>query len=89
MMEDGSLDLSSLREPDFEQLAVYQVRDQPCEEGLSNRAEASLPRNLLLKPSQTLSDVSACPLCARLLRRVVRVERRQPKIKKIDANQNK
>ncbi|XP_077538527.1 PR domain zinc finger protein 1 isoform X2 [Haemaphysalis longicornis] len=57
MMEDGSLDLSSLREPDFEQLAVYQVRDQPCEEGLSNRAEASLPRNLLLKPSQTLSDV--------------------------------
>ncbi|KAL1416225.1 hypothetical protein MTO96_006483 [Rhipicephalus appendiculatus] len=57
MMEDGSLDLSSLRESDFEQLAVYQVRDQACEEGLSNRAEASLPRNLLLKPSQTLSDV--------------------------------
>ncbi|XP_037519436.1 PR domain zinc finger protein 1 isoform X1 [Rhipicephalus sanguineus] len=57
MMEDGSLDLSSLRESDFEQLAVYQVRDQTCEEGLSNRAEASLPRNLLLKPSQTLSDV--------------------------------
>ncbi|KAM7307686.1 hypothetical protein ISCGN_011323 [Ixodes scapularis] len=57
MMEDGSVDLSSLREEDFEQLAVYQVRDQPCEEGQTNRAEASLPRNLLLKPSQTLSDV--------------------------------
>ncbi|XP_064488240.1 PR domain zinc finger protein 1-like isoform X2 [Ornithodoros turicata] len=57
MMEDGAVDLGEVREADFEQLAVYQVRDQPCEEEQTNRAEASLPRNLLLKPSQTLTDV--------------------------------
>jgi hypothetical protein len=61
-MEDGVWDLSSIAEEDFDQLAVYLVPDQLCDDtthkSASNRAEASLPRNLILKPSQTLSDVS-------------------------------
>lgn len=61
-MEDGVWDLSSIAEEDFDQLAVYLVPDQPCDDtthtSANNRAEASLPRNLILKPSQTLSDVS-------------------------------
>lgn len=61
-MEDGVWDLSSIAEEDFDQLAVYLVPDQPCDDTThktaNNRAEASLPRNLILKPSQTLSDVS-------------------------------
>ncbi|CAG2108232.1 unnamed protein product [Medioppia subpectinata] len=60
-MEDVVWDLSSIAEEDFDQLAVYLVPDQPCDDSThtsaSNRAEASLPRNLILKPSQTLSDV--------------------------------
>jgi len=62
-MEDGAWDLSSIAEEDFDQLAVYLVPDQPCDDtssgptAASNRAETSLPRNLVLKPSQTLSDV--------------------------------
>lgn len=71
-------DPSLLREEDFEDQAVYQVPDQPCE-GLQPRAQASLPRNLVLKPSQALSDVSIAllpfprvlalfrPICAGLL----------------------
>lgn len=61
-MEDGVWDLSSIAEEDFDQLAVYLVPDQACDDtthtSANNRAEASLPRNLILKPSQTLSDVS-------------------------------
>ena len=61
-MEDGVWDLSSIAEEDFDQLAVYLVPDQACDDtthtSAANRAEASLPRNLILKPSQTLSDVS-------------------------------
>ncbi|RWS17893.1 PR domain zinc finger protein 1-like protein [Dinothrombium tinctorium] len=58
-MEDGAWDLNSIAEEDFEQLTVYIVPDQPCDElgENANRAEACLPRNLVLKPSQTLSDV--------------------------------
>lgn len=60
-MEDGVWDLSSIAEEKFEELAVYLVPDQSCDEipvNFKNRAEASLPRNLVLNPSQTLSDVS-------------------------------
>lgn len=61
-MEDGAWDLSSIAEEDFDQLAVYLVPDQTCDDTTNttatNRAEASLPRNLILKTSQTLSDVS-------------------------------
>lgn len=59
-MEDGAWDLAELAEEDFEQLAVYIVPDavvEPPASGPFNRAEASLPRNLVLKPSQALSDV--------------------------------
>ncbi|XP_023223820.1 PR domain zinc finger protein 1-like isoform X2 [Centruroides sculpturatus] len=56
-MEDGEWDITNIREDAFQQLAVYLVPDQPSEEGTTNRAESSLPRNLVLKPSQTLSDV--------------------------------
>jgi len=69
-MEEGGWDLTELAEEDFEQLAVYIVPDavveQPPASSSSssstpaapiNRSEASLPRNLVLKPSQALSDV--------------------------------
>lgn len=55
---DGGWDLSSMREDEFEQHVVYIVPDLPTEPGCPNRAESSLPRNLVLKPSQALSDVS-------------------------------
>jgi hypothetical protein len=55
---DGVWDLSSMREDEFEQHVVYIVPDLPTEPGCPNRAESSLPRNLVLKPSQALSDVS-------------------------------
>lgn len=59
LTESGALDLTQIREENFEQLAVYIVPDQPCvDDETKNRAEASLPRNLALKPSQTLEDVS-------------------------------
>lgn len=63
-MEDGAVssatayDLSSLREEDFELHTTYIVPDLPVEPGTSNRAEGTLPRNLVLKASQALSDVS-------------------------------
>ncbi|RWS31652.1 PR domain zinc finger protein 1-like protein, partial [Leptotrombidium deliense] len=58
-MEDGVWDLNSIAEDEFEQLTVYIVPDQPCDDltQSNNRAEACLPRNLILKPSQTLLDV--------------------------------
>lgn len=66
-MEDGSgaWDLSTIAEEDFDQIAVYIVPDQPKEEIEAivktkhiTRAEASLPRNLVLKSSQSIKDVS-------------------------------
>lgn len=67
-MDDAAAwDLNVISEEDFDQLAVYQVQDKSSEEieavvksspSLS-RAEASLPRNLILKPSQEKhTDVS-------------------------------
>ncbi|KAF8781957.1 PR domain zinc finger protein 1-like [Argiope bruennichi] len=54
-MEDAeSWDLNSIREETFDELAVYLVRDQPCDDNCPNRAEASLPRNLVLKASPSL-----------------------------------
>lgn len=55
---DDGWDVSKLREEDFDKLATYFVPDRPCSENTNNRAEASLPRNLQLRPSQTLKDVS-------------------------------
>lgn len=57
-MEDGGWDHTSIKEDDFERLAVYIVPDQPCDPEETNKAEGSLPRNLILKPSQALRDIS-------------------------------
>ena len=56
-MEDG-WDLDQVGEEQFDQMATYFVPDRACDEDTKNRALNSLPRNLTLKPSQTLSDVS-------------------------------
>ena len=69
-MDDGAAawDLNVISEEDFDQLAVYQVQDKSTEEieavvktsPTLSRAEASLPRNLILKPSQEKhTDVSS------------------------------
>ena len=67
-MEDGGAwDLNTITEEDFDQLAVYQVQDKSADEIEAalklnpklTRAELSLPRNLVLKPSQEIhTDVS-------------------------------
>lgn len=63
-MEDSTVssapefDPATLREEQFELHTTYIVPDLPVEQGTPNRAEATLPRNLVLKTSQALSDVS-------------------------------
>lgn len=57
-MVDTPLDTNSIREEEFDQLAVYLVPDQPSDENCESRTESSLPRNLVLRPSHTLTDVS-------------------------------
>ncbi|KAK9888796.1 hypothetical protein WA026_001019 [Henosepilachna vigintioctopunctata] len=52
----GELDFASIREEEFEQHTTYIVPDLPVEPGTPDRAEATLPRNLVLKTSQALSD---------------------------------
>lgn len=56
-MEASEWDHATLREEEFEQHAVYLVPDVAASPTDTNRAEASLPRNLVLKPSQALNDV--------------------------------
>lgn len=51
----GAYDVTRMREEEFERLTVYIVPDVPCERGLSNRAERTLPRSLALRPSAVLS----------------------------------
>ncbi|XP_063976093.1 probable serine/threonine-protein kinase DDB_G0282963 isoform X2 [Diachasmimorpha longicaudata] len=53
-METGEWDHTVLREEEFDQHAVYLVPDVSTSSNDTNRAEASLPRNLVLKPSQAL-----------------------------------
>lgn len=57
-MEGSEWDHATLREEEFEQHAVYLVPDVTPNPNDANRAEASLPRNLVLKPSQALNDVN-------------------------------
>lgn len=45
-------DSSNLKEDEFEEFSVYIVHDRACDRVCPNRAQASLPRNLTLKPSQ-------------------------------------
>ncbi|KAL3281800.1 hypothetical protein HHI36_005000 [Cryptolaemus montrouzieri] len=52
----GEFDLANIREEEFEQHTTYIVLDLPAEPGIPDRAEATLPRNLVLKTSQALSD---------------------------------
>lgn len=56
-METGEWDHTILREEEFDQHAVYLVPDVSTSSNDTNRAEASLPRNLVLKPSQALDPV--------------------------------
>ncbi|KAK3097515.1 hypothetical protein FSP39_010382 [Pinctada imbricata] len=49
---DEGWDSSNLKEDEFEEFCVYIVHDRACEKVCPNRAQASLPRNLTLKPSQ-------------------------------------
>ncbi|XP_025098680.1 PR domain zinc finger protein 1-like [Pomacea canaliculata] len=49
---EESWEPSCLREEEFEEFCVYIVNDRPCETVCTNRAQASLPRNLTLKPSR-------------------------------------
>lgn len=53
-MGDGAWDINSIPEEEFEQrLAVYLVPDAPYDESQGvKKAEATLPRNLVLKPTQ-------------------------------------
>lgn len=51
----GAYDVTRMREEEFERLTVYIVPDVPCERGISNRAERTLPRSLTLRPSAVLS----------------------------------
>lgn len=63
-MDDGNVtsgndfDPANIREEEFELHTTFIVPDLPVEPGTPNRAEATLPRNLVLKSSQALSDVS-------------------------------
>ncbi|XP_066909046.1 PR domain zinc finger protein 1 isoform X4 [Halyomorpha halys] len=57
VVEEEDWDPATTREEEFEKHAVYLVLDQAPPPGAPNRAEASLPRNLVLRPSQALSDV--------------------------------
>lgn len=50
-----SYDVTRMREEEFERLTVYIVPDVPCERGVPNRAERTLPRSLALRPSAVLS----------------------------------
>lgn len=54
-LEDG-WDMTSLKEEEFEEFCVYIVHDRACEKVCKNRAQASLPRNLTLKPSLIQPD---------------------------------
>ncbi|MPC18880.1 PR domain zinc finger protein 1 [Portunus trituberculatus] len=54
-------DIDSIKEEDWEERAVYLVPDTPTEETCPNHATLSLPRNLVLKASGTISDESHAP----------------------------
>ncbi|KAL4233005.1 PR domain zinc finger protein 1 [Mactra antiquata] len=49
-------DMTRLKEEEFDEFCVYIVHDRACEKVCPNRAQASLPRNLTLKPSLTQPD---------------------------------
>lgn len=54
----SEFDLANVREEEFELHTTYIVPDLPVDPGTPNRAEATLPRNLVLKSSQVVANVS-------------------------------
>ncbi|XP_065332689.1 PR domain zinc finger protein 1 isoform X1 [Cloeon dipterum] len=56
-MDEIPWDLATMREEEFEHRTVYMVMDRVPEPGCPNRAQETLPRNLVLKMSETLLDV--------------------------------
>lgn len=54
-LENG-WDVTQQKEEDFDEFSIYIVHDRACEKVCHNRAQASLPRNLTLKPSLTQPD---------------------------------
>lgn len=54
-MEEG-WDSLNLKEDEFDEFCVYIVHDRVCEKVCPNRAQASLPRNLTLKPTKSLAN---------------------------------
>ena len=56
--ESGVWNISAIKEEEFDSLAVYLVPDAVPVSQDANHAEETLPRNLCLKPSAVLSDVS-------------------------------
>ncbi|VVD04105.1 unnamed protein product [Leptidea sinapis] len=55
VVASDAYDVTRMREEEFERLTVYIVPDVPCERGVPNRAERTLPRSLALRPSAVLS----------------------------------
>ena len=56
--DDASNTICYLKEEEIEKATVFHVPDAVVEERQPGRAEASLPKNLVLRPSHALSDVS-------------------------------
>ncbi|XP_068217499.1 PR domain zinc finger protein 1 isoform X2 [Palaemon carinicauda] len=52
-------DIDSIAEEEWQSKAVYHVPDSQTEEGCKDHAMLSLPKNLVLKQSQTMAGVSA------------------------------
>merc|ERR1719186_625312 len=55
---EDRLDLSHVSEEEICGLPVYNVLDSQCPPVTPNRAEKSLPKNLILKPTNALPDSS-------------------------------
>ena len=52
------MELNSVPECELGSHAVYTVQDSPCPPTTPTRAEKSLPKNLVLKPTNALPDSS-------------------------------
>ena len=62
---DDRLDLPYISEGELPSLATYNVIDSLCPPNCPNRAEKSLPKNLVLKPTNALPDSSTIGVWAR------------------------
>ncbi|KAH1001838.1 hypothetical protein HUJ04_005801 [Dendroctonus ponderosae] len=55
-LDSPKMDFATIGEEEFELHTTYIVPDLPVKDDEPNRAEATLPRNLVLKPTNALSD---------------------------------